>query len=364
MRIFQVSSTQPWYRARLERLTEGMTAYGDMIAAVHHDGWVGVHTLEPVLSREPGAFYTHANNERIQRAWAREKGLPANVSLDEILFAQIEEHRPDVFYALSTAQMERRFVDRLPAGVKARVGFNAAPKTDFDMSGVLVLCNIPSRIEKFRAEGLRSDYFTPSHAPVAEEFAANTKRDIDVVFAGTYSRHHVARSSYLDAVARLQGRYNVVFALLQSRLNLLAETPLGWIGPLRKHARPQAIRQISRGPAFGRDYFELMSRSKIVFNGAPELSADDRGNMRCWEALGVRSLMVSDAGNYPDGMKDGATIRTYRSPKEAVEVIEDALANPARSQAIADAGYEMVRTRYSKQRQWDDFQKLVAAHFG
>ena len=85
--------------------------------------------------------------------------------------------------------------------------------------------------------------------------------------------------------------------------------------------------------------------------------------MRCWEALGTRALMVSDAGNYPEGMVDGATIRTYRSPEEAVAVIGHALQNPPELQAIADAGYDMVRTRYSKARQWADFQKLVAGHF-
>ena len=85
--------------------------------------------------------------------------------------------------------------------------------------------------------------------------------------------------------------------------------------------------------------------------------------MRCWEALGTRALMVSDAGNYPEGMVDCTTIRTYRSPEEAVAVIGHALQNPPELQAIADAGYDMVRTRYSKARQWADFQKLVAGHF-
>ena len=35
--------------------------------------------------------------------------------------------------------------------------------------------------------------------------------------------------------------------------------------------------------------------------------------MRCFEALGARSLLLSDQGNYPDGMNNGRTITTYSS---------------------------------------------------
>ena len=62
-------------------------------------------------------------------------------------------------------------------------------------------------------------------------------------------------------------------------------------------------------------------------------------------------------------MVDGRTVRTYRSPEEAVAVIEQMLARPDERHRIADAGYDMVRTRYSKARQWADFQKLVADNF-
>ena len=44
--------------------------------------------------------------------------------------------------------------------------------------------------------------------------------------------------------------------------------------------------------------------------------------MRCFEALGGESLLLSDEGNYPEGTKDGRTIATYNSPEQAVDRIK------------------------------------------
>lgn len=363
MRIFQVSGTRPAYTERLGRLTAQDASFDDLLAAFHHDAYEAVHTLEPVLNGSRAAFYTHSNNERLQRAWAAEKGLPADASLDAILLAQVEEHRPDVFYTLNTISVDSALARRLPGCVKAKIGWHAAPLTGNDMSAYLMVCNFETLLETYRAMGLRTAFFSPSHDPLLDTYASVTRRDIDVLFVGTYSRWHKSRAAILEAVAALQSQHNLVYSLYQSRLNRLAETPLGWLGPLKKHARPRAVRAIAQPPVFGRDYYNLLSRAKIVLNGAGDIGGLDRGNMRCWEALGAGALMVSDAGNYPEGMVDGTTIRTYRSQEEAVAVIRHALQNPGERQSIADAGNDMVRTRYSKARQWADFQKLVADHF-
>jgi spore maturation protein CgeB len=114
---------------------------------------------------------------------------------------------------------------------------------------------------------------------------------------------------------------------------------------------------------FGRAYYDLLGRTKIVLNGAIDMAGNDRGNMRCWEALGGRTLLLSDAGNYPPGMVDGKTIRTYRSAMHAIELIEESLADCEARHRIANCGYDIIRTRYSKAAQWDRFQRLVAEHF-
>ena len=83
--------------------------------------------------------------------------------------------------------------------------------------------------------------------------------------------------------------------------------------------------------------------------------------MRCFEALGAGSLLLSDEGDYPEGMSDGQTIMTYRSPGHAVQQVEILLDASQRRLAVARAGHEMVSTRYSKEAQWKRFEALVAS---
>jgi hypothetical protein len=46
----------------------------------------------------------------------------------------------------------------------------------------------------------------------------------------------------------------------------------------------------------------LIGSSKIVRSGAIDMAGADRGNMRCFEAMGCGALLLSDEGNYPEGM--------------------------------------------------------------
>ena len=182
-----------------------------------------------------------------------------------------------------------------------------------------------------------------------------------MLFVGGYSRHHRQRAVILEVVAALADRYNIVFHLDRSRLCRLAESPLGYLLPLAGHRRPPAIRAIAKAPVFGLDYYEALSAAKIVLNGAIDMAGADRGNMRCFEALGSGALLLSDEGNYPDGMADGDTIATYKSPEDAVSQVKTFLDAPARRSGLARAGHEMVSTRYSKEIQWQRFEALVAA---
>jgi spore maturation protein CgeB len=75
--------------------------------------------------------------------------------------------------------------------------------------------------------------------------------------------------------------------------------------------------------------------------------------MCCVEALGCAALMVSDKGNYPEGMVDSKTMLTYGCATDARRRIETALHEPAYAREVAARGYQMIRDRYSKLRRCD-----------
>ena len=114
-----------------------------------------------------------------------------------------------------------------------------------------------------------------------------------------------------------------------------------------------------RQPVFGRELYTMISKAKIVLNGSVDMAGRDRGNMRCFEAMGCGALMVSDQGIYPEGMQNEKTMLLYEERGKAMKVIRRGLETPAALHAIALHGRKMIRERYSKTRQWTDFVSLA-----
>jgi glycosyltransferase involved in cell wall biosynthesis len=362
VRLFQNSRYYPSLGPKLRELTKHQSGFADKIRTFLNYREAAAHVLLPIDRGEEWAFFTNGDDAEVQRDWAREHGLSSRTSLQDILKAQIEQHRTDVLYNVDATGWKSDFVESLPGCVKKVIAWHAAPFRNLTFAGYdLVVCNFPSILAKLSELGCRTAYFFPAYDPELAPFAARRDRRIDVLFVGGYSRHHRQRATILEAVAKLGAEYNIAYHVDRSRLCRLAESPIGYLLPLASHRRPQPIRAVSRAPIFGRDYYEVLANAKIVLNGAIDMAGADRGNMRCFEALGAGSLLLSDAGNYPEGMADGQTIVTYTSPEQAVGEIRRLLEHPQERTNIARAGHEMVASRYSKQAQWKCFEALVAS---
>lgn len=360
MRIFQNSGVYPAYAKQFNAANSANQTFAVRRQAYLADRYGASHLLQPVLGGDKKAFFTNGDDSFLQVMWARENGLKQNLPLDRILLAQIEAHRTEVFYNLDPIRYGSDFVRRLPGCVKNTVCWRAAPSPGADFSAYgLVVCNFPSIIESWRRLGWRAGYLTPAHDPDMDNYAKETTRSLDVLFIGGYSRHHIKRAKVLEAVAQLAPRYNVAYCLDGSKLTQLADSPLGLLPGLARYRRPISIRQVSKSPVFGRELYRLMASAKIVLNGAIDMAGEDRGNMRCFEALGCGALMVSDDGRYPAGFVDAETMLKYLKVEEAVAVICKTLEDWPRGKEIADRGHDMIRSQYSKAVQWEMFQGLV-----
>jgi hypothetical protein len=340
----------------------GLKGFEESRDAVLADRYGACHLLLPVLEGSSSAFSTNGDDITLQGKWGREQGLPPDTPLTDVLLAQIEHHRTEVFYNLDPMRYGSDFVRKLPGCVKHSIAWRAAPSPGADFSAYsLVVCNFPSILKSYEDRGWRAGYLTPAHDPVMDQYAANSDRPIDVLFVGGYSRHHRRRAEVLEVVAAQGCDFNVVFHLDRSRLTRLSENLLGRLLPLGKHRRPPEICAVTADPVFGLDLYTAISKAKIVLNGAVDMAGEDRGNMRCFEAMGCGALMVSDTGHYPEGMLDRQTMRTYQSAGQVVGVLREALAQPFELKRVATLGHQLMSTAYSKSQQWLAFQKLVEA---
>jgi hypothetical protein len=359
MRLFQNSAVYPSYLRQFDRLAAGAAGFGDRLRLFLDDRFGALHFLQPILDGSPDAFFTNGDDNTLQKCWARENGMPSSSALENILIAQIEHHRTEVFYNMDPIRYGSAFVRKLPGCVKKTICWRAAPSGKADLSAYgAVVCNFPSILDDWRNKGCRVASFFPAIDPMMDNYGLGD-RPIDVLFVGGYSRHHSRRAKILERVAELGATRNVVFCLDASRLTRLAESPLGFLPPLRKHRRPQAITAIAKPAVFGRKLYELIGQSKIVLNGAIDMAGEDRGNMRCFEAMGCGALLVSDVGQYPAAMESGSTIAVYGKPDQAIDLIEERLVDRAGSSRMASRGRQAMVRAYSKSLQWQNFVDLV-----
>lgn len=360
MRLFQNSALYPGYIPRLRSLDAGCSTFQDARQVCLNDRFGACHILQPVLEEDPKAFFTNGHDAKLQHIWATERGLPRKTSLREILYAQIEQHRTEVFYNLDPMRYQSDFIRGLPGCVKRSVAWRAAPSPGADFSAYdCVVSNFPGILQGYASRGWRTGYFSPAVDPVMDEYLADKDRSTDIVFAGGYSRHHRQRAEVLERVAEECHEFRIAYHVDCSRLTRIAESPLGLLPPLRRHRRPRSIRAVVLQPVFGRELYATFAAAKIVLNGAIDMAGRERGNMRCFEATGCGALLVTDEGQYPQGFVDQTTMCTYSSPKHLVSLLRQLLADSARAQEIASRGAMAVRSAYSKDAQWRAFQNLV-----
>jgi hypothetical protein len=362
MRLFQNCNLYPSYARRLHSLVGPLARFDDVISAMREDLYGGLHLLQPVIQRSPEAFLANGHDQIAQRAWAEEHCMPSRVTLDEILLAQIEEHRTEVFYNLDPITFPGPFAKGLPGHVKSSIAWRAAPSGKTNFTGYdAIVCNFPGILAGFRAQGLRTAYISPAFDPGLAIFAENYQRPIDIAFVGSFSRHHLQRTAILEVVASLTKSYAVALHLETSRFTRLAEFPIWQAAVPARYKRPAQVLRIAKGPVFGRELFELLSRSKIVINSSIDMAGCERGNMRCFETMGTGGLLLTDDGIYPDGMVDGQTMRIYRNLNEIPMLVEELLRDRTHCSAMALAGFSMLRDTYSKYTQWQAFTQIVAA---
>lgn len=371
MKVFQSAHTFAAFNQYLEQkhqISRRQYSFAQLQQMLIAEGFNAVHQVLPVLEPAKGkGFFTLWNYEPIQLQWAKEKGW-AETDLKKILFAQIEEFGGDVFYNLSPIQYKPEEIKQLPQRM-VKIGWFASPeKNNIDFSVYHTrFTNLPSDVDPDAKRGFRSHFFQLSDAPVFHQYTNNENRPIDVLFFGQYLESHFdKRNGYIDELIRLQEKhgFNLVLALMA---NYQYKYLLPFKLPMALHQKfkvlqfpPRKVAAHASPALFGADMLRHIGEAKIVFNCHVDMAGDYRVNMRIFEALGCGAHMLSDEGIYPDGLKAGAHFSVYKDVAELEEKILYLLQHEQERKQVASAGSAALRTHYSKEQQWQQFQQIVA----
>ena len=334
-------------------------------ALIVEDGYASVYVLLPALEhKNDEVFFTVWDYDRLQLAWARENGL-TTADLDEIKLAQIEQLQPDVFYNFS-AFADGEFINKL-GKKKNRIDlcWNAIikeePRTRFEYDGHITLHR--PFVEKWRMMGLAACELQPAIPPMWIHRAI-PNRTIDVLFYGVYERClHNSRNSVVDALIDFKKR---TWSDIRCHLEYWEQRPA--LFPKVRWPRwpivtfpPKAVRHNASRPLYGDSLYDAISRSRIVVNGYSDNNHEFKSNMRLFEVIGLGAFLISEEGNYPDGFEPGVDFYTYRSIPELIAQIERVLADWPKHCEIARRSQRKIAALYSKQRQWNEFQKFITS---
>lgn len=307
----------------------------------------GVSDYYPRRLRELGhmAVEVHVNNERLQRAWARERGLAvasgsvwqpvakiAGVSipaprapawLPAILRAQIEDFGPDVVLTHDLQEPEIGFWRWIKARGAMLVGQIASPlprsmnPRDFD----LLLSSLPNFVERFRAAGARAELFRLGFDPIVlERLGPRPEPEHTVSFVGSVSPAHAERVAWLEAICAATDI--AIYAHGADRL-----------------PKDSLIRRRNRGEVWGIDMFRVLAASRITLNRHIGIAEQWANNMRLYEATGVGTLLITDSkANLVEMFEPGREVVAYESVRDCVDQIRHCIHHPRDAAEVAARG--------------------------
>ncbi|NLI00294.1 MAG: glycosyltransferase [Chthonomonadales bacterium] len=372
MRFLIVNTDYPEFLADLYSRNPGLAeaSYAEQIQA-RYDSLFSVadfysHNLR-ALGHE--AWDLFANNEPLQRAWAREHGLSLRPSVrpqwrlrrglvpwrftvpdsswyETVLKAQIEHYRPDVLINQNAFTIGDTIMHMARPRVTLLMVQHAAtvPPGDHDWSVYdLAISSFPPTLERFRELGLRAEFHRLGFEPRVLRSIGERRRSIEVSFVGSFQGAHSSRAVWLRRVA--------------------ANAPVSiWTSMPEALAEDSHVRLSVKGPAWGRAMYEVLASSKITLNHHGDVGPY-ANNLRLFEATGVGALLVTDwKPNLTDYFDVGKEVVAYRSEEECSELVAYYLAHEDERVTIAAAGQSRTLTEHNWRHRMRELVDIVARY--
>ena len=333
-------------------------------------GQLGYEVWEPVGNAEPQ-----------QKAWAREQGIRYEEShwLTDITAAQIKNFQPAVLFVNDYFTYTREFLDYVRGecpSIQLIIGWCGAPYRDASVFGAydVVLSNISSLVEHFRAQGHHSEHLRHAFEPsILGKLLRDSLETVPFSFIGSIFKgeglhnererllKHLAQNSSLQIWSDIQAppieeyqrlvdrKSRFVTARRIKRLwggNSLLQVLPQFRGCLNESDEPdlsgyidlEIVKRTKPG-LYGLAMYQMLHDSQVTFNNHIDISSQLANNMRLYEATGVGACLLTDCKkNLVNIFEPDVEVVTYDSAQEAVAKARYLLAHDDERRRIAAAG--------------------------
>lgn len=403
MKVLRLSTAYPEYLVSFFKSRPGLEKkkYEDQHQALMYDsfGWADFwkNALHPLGYEVEDVV---ANAESLQKAWARENGIPYE---DRDWFlglarARICSLQPDILFINDYVSFRREWIEEIRRecpSLRLILGWCGAPYPDPEVfkSYDAVLSCVPELVEDFQARGHKSYHLNHAFDPrILDSIASRQSVSLGFTFVGQINRqsgfhrererflidlldrtplkiysmnHRAGAMKYIMAIGR-KTVYAAHTALSHGGVpdTLLDRIPVVSRGPLyRDHpllpVHPH-LRKHLRSPVFGLDMFQVLRDSEVTFNSHLAISTHSSSNMRMFEATGVGTCLLTDHKEKTSRLfEPDSEVVTYRSSEECCEKALYLLHNPEQRDNIAEAAQRRTLSEHTYGRRAHDLDRII-----
>lgn len=378
-------------------------SYEDRLARFRTGQYQVAHAFVPHLrSLAHDAHDTYVDVEALQTAWAHEHGIQYETETwaRDILLAQVRWHEPDVVFLEDLLGFDRSLLGLIrEASEGARlIGWLGVATDDPSILGGvdLVLSSAPNLVEDFRRKGASAEVFRNAfEESVLAGHDAIRERDVSFAFVGNVfnfpglhaQRHDHIRRLLQETPLEVWGSVSdappaegiqqlgtmLAFTCSKGLRNLgmpaetVAKIPFVRRAAYSTHLPGQPLVERFRNrmhPAvFGRSYFDLLSRTRVVFNSHVDAAADFAGNLRLFEATGMGACLLSDwKRNLSEFFEVGTEMIAYRTIDEAIQKGRFLLENPDEAARIGAAGQRRTLRDHTYRKRTQELLEILDKH--
>ena len=277
----------------------------------------------------------------LQIAWAKEQGFRnvfysqwpymKNTFLVSVLKKRIRELKPDVLF-VHDFFLEDDFIREIRKDVKLVVGqiANSYPKDLSIKEYDLALSSVPPFVDRFRKDGLNSEYLKLGFESEILNFLDKTNfYEYDCSFVGGLTNFHTQR---IDILKKLLKDKN-------NNISLWGYTD---------NKNRELFKDVLKGEVWGKDMYNIFKKSKITLNIHIDSSGKYANNMRLYEATGCGTLLITDEkNNLGELFEIDKEVVTYKNVEELKYKIKYFLNNEEERLKIALAGQKRTLTEHT-----------------